>query len=81
MIVSAWIKDGTVLTLNSFVMSYLSPHSNTQATAGLSLGGDRSLQLGIGGTHLSVKLIIHPECCGRDQTPEVMGVLRDTRHV
>lgn len=64
--------------LNAFF--HLSFHSNTQVTRGLCLGGDRSSQWGIGGTRLSIKLIIHPGCCGRDQTPERMDVLRDTRH-
>lgn len=61
--------------------SFFSFRSNTQATRGLGLGGDRSSPWGIGGIHLSVKLIIHPGCCGQAQTPEGMDVLRGTRHM
>lgn len=46
---------------------------------GLSLGGDRLSQWGSGGTHLSIKLVIHPGCCGVDQTPELTDVHRDTK--
>lgn len=54
-------------------------HSHTQGTRGLSLGGGRSSQWGIGGIRLSPKGIVLPGCFGQDRIPEQMDVLRGTR--
>lgn len=88
--VSSYFKCNKVLCLHSLVLyfSFANVFSylffllmNTQATRGLSLGGDRSSQWVTGGTRPSVTLILHPGFFGQDRTPEATDVLWGSRNL
>lgn len=88
--VSSYFKCNKVLCLHSLVLyfSFANVFSylfvllmNTQATRGLSLGGDRSSQWVTGGTRPSVTLVLQPGFFGQDRTPEATDVLWGSRNL